>query len=94
MASFRSFLGIFRPEDSQNAWRIFRWDLGAGTARRAASWAAQCAALARAYVKGRVAGGAAMDFMDRCPSTNPLGPDAPSSASENSSFESSCYVGV
>ena len=36
-------------------------DLGAGTARRAASWAAQCAALARAYVKGvsgRVAGGA------------------------------------
>ena len=76
---------------------VFRWDLGAGTARRAASWAAQCAALARAYVKGvsgRVAGGGAMDFMDRCPSTTPLGPDASSSASENSSFETSCYVGV
>ena len=82
-----------RPEDSPNDWKIFCWDLGAGTARRAASWAAQCAALARAYVKGRVAGGAAMDFMDRCPSTTPLGPGA-SSASENSSFETSCYVGV
>ena len=84
--------GHLRPEDSQNDWRIFRWD-----AMRAASWAAQCAALARAYVKGvsgRVAGGGAMDFMDRCPSTTPLGPDASSSASENSSFETSCYVGV
>ena len=70
---------------------FFRWD-----ARRAASWAAQCAALARAYVKGvsgRVAGGGAMDFMDRCPSTTPLGPDASSSASENSSFETSYYGG-
>ena len=35
-----------------------------------------------------------MDFMDRCPSTTPLGPDASSSASENSSFETSCYGGV
>ena len=34
-----------------------------------------------------------MDFIDGCPSTTPLEPDASSSASENSSFETSCYGG-
>ena len=43
---------------------------------------------------GSCRGWCCMDFIDRCPSTTPLGPDASSSASENSSFETSCYVGV
>ena len=85
MASFRSFLGIFGQGILKNDWDFFAGMQG-GQRAELRSVLPSPERMSRVCL--------VVYFMDRCPSTTPLGPDASSSASENSSFETSCYVGV
>ena len=86
MASFRSFLGIFGQRILKNDWDFFAGMPG-GQRAELRSVLPSPERMSRVCL--------VVYFMDRCcPSTTPLGPDASSSASENSSFETSCYVGV
>ena len=90
MASFRSFLGIFGQRILKTTGGFFAGisalELPGGQRAGLRSVLPSPERMSRVCL--------VVYFMDRCPSTTPLGPDASSSASENSSFETSCYVGV